>query len=77
MYIIIINVSFHYATVPRAFPVHATFSDLDHISRLQQCQAVSSQNCMFKLCSVVKFVVYIMNIPLYSLSHLFKGATIN
>ena len=28
-------------------PVHYTFSDLDSISKSQQCQTVVTENCMF------------------------------
>ena len=30
-----------------ALPVHSTFSDLDHISRSQQCQTILTENLMY------------------------------
>ena len=37
----------HDGSTHLALPIHITFSDLDCISRLQQCQTVLTENVMF------------------------------
>ena len=60
-------------------PLSVTVTIFQGYSNVRPFQVKIVRSCpiKLKLCSVVKFVVYIMNVPLYSLSHLFKGATIN
>ena len=56
----------HDGTTNRALPVHTTFSDLDHISRSQQCQFYQKILCAYliklRLCGIVKYQVHIMNV---------------
>ena len=37
----------HDGSTHKALPIHTTFSDLDCISRSQQCQTVLTENFMF------------------------------
>ena len=55
-----------------SMPLSVTLTIFQGYSNVRQFQVKIVRSCptKFKLCSVVKFVVYIMNVPLYSLSHL-------